>query len=161
MSELCGLWVISIKKLLLILLSAMEKHKARKRFGSIRNVGGGTVTGRMGSPHWGDIFKTWKDKRWARLPSARRIFQAEREEKVQRLLGRHMPGMFGGWCLNDSRAGTSQRWCQRNHGAEISGDSFWDEQHWWVLRGSVTCFHVCFQRNTVVTVLWIDWKGQK
>lgn len=48
----------------------------------------------------------------------------QREEKVQRPLGRHMPGMFGDWCLNDSRAGTSQRWRQRNHGAEISGDSF-------------------------------------
>ena len=48
----------------------------------------------------------------------------QREEQVQRPLGRHMPGMFGHWCLNGSRAERSQRWCQRNHGAEISGASF-------------------------------------
>lgn len=40
-----------LKKLLIRLLSAMEKHKARKRFDSIRKVGGGTGTGNMGSPH--------------------------------------------------------------------------------------------------------------
>ena len=36
---------------ILRLLSANEKHKMRKRFGSNRKVGGGTVTDRMGSPH--------------------------------------------------------------------------------------------------------------
>ena len=43
----------------------------------------------------------------------------QREEQVQRPLGRHMPGMFG--CLNGSRAESSQRGVREIMGQRSQG----------------------------------------
>ena len=68
---------------ILRLLSANEKHKTRKRFGNNRKVGGGTVTDRMGSPHWGDIFKSWKDKRVGQATICRRNISGRGKSKCK------------------------------------------------------------------------------
>ena len=78
----CVVYKLS-QNFILRLLSANEKHKMRKKFGNNRKVGGGTVTDRMGSPPWGDIFKTWKDTRVGQATICRRNISGRGKSKCK------------------------------------------------------------------------------
>ena len=137
---------------ILRLLSANEKHKMRKRFGSNRKVGGGTVTDRMGSPHWGDIFKTWKES--GPGYHLQEEYFRQREEQVQDLEASHVSGVFGDqpvcwWPGLSSHSGGCLAWgiLALEPTGGWAGLGLWDVgREWWPLGGLTqmsTCQSCC------------------